>query len=133
MISAPKVWEKAVARFQLKVPESSFIDFTNPHKSNILHEVELLANNSKQKCESKQWQFPWRGGQKIPLRRVCGSSVDVLSKCAVIRDMAIQFDPGYATLPWTDFRLILQVSTSDQMNDFELIINLSLSSLMPTT
>jgi hypothetical protein len=69
-----------------------------------LHELTSLTKARQEECEKKFWKFRV-GSHEIVLRDYAGTIVDVLRK---IGDVAIQFAPPPASIPWAVVKTILQ-------------------------
>ena len=72
----------------------------------ILQSVE----RRKQECIDKQWTVS-RGGNKnaVVLRDVFTKIAVWINKFMVVGDMAVQYDPAHAALPWALVRFLLKV------------------------
>jgi hypothetical protein len=58
----------------------------------------------------RAWTIKWRGDD-IVLRDVAMKIVQWVDKFKQIGDIAVQYDPGHAILPWAIFRFLLQVNS----------------------
>ena len=105
--SQSTLWQKAVD--MLPSPECSAIGFTNIDKLTILEDAKQAALAAQDLRAKNQWKLKW-SNKDVLLRDVAGRVVDFIDKFATIGDLAVQYDPGHATLPWAGFRLLLGVS-----------------------
>jgi hypothetical protein len=78
------------------------------HWSETLEELVWLTRERQQECENGSYEFKFQG-KKLILRDVAGKIVYWLSKFKDIGDIAVNFDPVHASLPWAGIRLLLQV------------------------
>ncbi|KAI1389626.1 ankyrin repeat and SOCS box protein 7 [Hypoxylon trugodes] len=106
------LWEKAFD----SLPDEDKKSF----KSNGSHtrlqpsEIVQVIEEKKKDCEKKQWAFyTTEEGERILVRDTLGKVCDWLNKFKEIGDAAVQFDPGYAALPWAAVRILLQMSVND--------------------
>jgi type IV secretory pathway VirB9-like protein len=60
-------------------------------------------------CRAKQWTIKNRQGHKVILRDVFAKIATWIDKFKQVGDVAIQYDPGHAALPWAAIRFVLQV------------------------
>ena len=61
------------------------------------------------------WERAWKitvKGEDIVLRDVGMKTLQWVDRFKEIGDIAIQYDPGHAALPWILFRFFLQVSSN---------------------
>jgi hypothetical protein len=56
----------------------------------------------------RTWRIKWRG-EDIVLHDVGMKIVNWIDKFKQIGDIAVQYDPGHAALPWAAFRFLLEV------------------------
>lgn len=105
------LWDKAVQR----VPETelSLINFQNPEKRSILDDVLVLAQQRREECLRKRWRIRRKNGTIIILRDVFEKVIVWINKFKEVGDVAIQYDPIHASLPWAGIRMILQLTIND--------------------
>lgn len=77
-------------------------------KLDNLQELLDIADEAKQKCISDQWTIPW-GDRTIKVREMAESLMTWITKFRDIGDIAVQYDPAHAALPWAGVRLIITV------------------------
>ena len=71
----------------------------------------LSAVQEKQKeCTDKQWSIPGGSGNTIKVRDIFTKITKWVEKFIQVGDIALQYDPGHAALPWAAMRAILKVS-----------------------
>jgi hypothetical protein len=112
------LWYKALA----KLPEQDRAELCDllPHLvggadsgAGLLDDLCILAIKKKERCDEKRWKFDL-AGQQIILRDVAQKIFYWLKKFKEAGDIAVNFDPVHAALPWAAFRFLLQViSNSD--------------------
>ena len=72
----------------------------------ILESVE----RRRQECIDKQWTVPrGRTRNAVVLRDVFTKIAVWINKFMVVGDIAVQYDPGHAALPWALIRFLLKV------------------------
>ncbi|RMJ22393.1 hypothetical protein PHISP_06735 [Aspergillus sp. HF37] len=74
----------------------------------VLDEAERL----KKRCLQKRWKIHVRG-KIIILRDVFDKIISWVNDFKAIGDIAMQFDPAAASLPWAGVRFLLLVAISD--------------------
>lgn len=76
--------------------------------SALLEQFIETAQTKHQECKNRQWVVSV-GGKPIVIRAIMERLIDFAKRCRDIGNIAIQYDPGHAALPWAGFVLILQV------------------------
>lgn len=76
----------------------------------VLKDVVNLAEDKKEQCIRKRWTIKKRKGGTLILRDVFEKIAVWAQKFREIGDIAVQYDPVHAALPWAGVRLLLQVS-----------------------
>ena len=77
-------------------------------KLDILRHLEAAAIKRRTECEDRRWKFELNGRQII-LRDVAEKIVVWIDKFKQIGDIAVNFDPVHASLPWAGVRFLLEV------------------------
>ncbi|CAI6094410.1 unnamed protein product [Clonostachys chloroleuca] len=72
-----------------------------------------LAREQKKACESKQWEVKL-GSRSFKIRNGLSNIIDWLQKFKEVGDVAVNFDPVHAALPWAAFRFLLQAATGSR-------------------
>lgn len=76
--------------------------------SETLEELVWLTKEKQKECENGSYEYEFQG-KKLILRDVAEKIVHWLSKFKDIGDIAVNFHPVHASLPWAGIRLLLQV------------------------
>jgi hypothetical protein len=87
------------------------INSEKPAQQTFVLDVEELVRLTRKKqkeCEEKSYKFNFQG-KKIILRDVAEKIVSWLNKFKDFGDIAVNFDPVHASLPWAGVRFLLQV------------------------
>ncbi|KAK4118030.1 ankyrin [Parathielavia appendiculata] len=106
------LWSDAVA--QLNEELRNIIDFDRLGKREIVSELLKQANISIQHCEDRAWTFArGKSGETVIVRDVLGKVVKWIDHFKQIGDIAVQYDPGHAALPWAGVRFLLEIATKD--------------------
>lgn len=111
MAQAVDLWTKAVD--SLSPEDRQAIDFSRIEKSAILSDVLHAAEQKKQICMQKRWKFTKRNGDIVIVRDVCEKLIKWVTKFKEVGDVAVQYDPAHASLPWAAVRFLLQTSVND--------------------
>lgn len=77
-------------------------------KLEILRHLRTAAEEKRKNCEDQRWKFEVNG-RKIVLRDVAQKIIIWIDKFKQIGDIAVNFDPVHASLPWAGIRLLLEV------------------------
>ena len=93
----------------LSEEEKQQIDFNRPDKLAILDDILTVVEEKKKLCLEKRWKYKKSNGETIILRDVIEKMIKWVNKFKEVVDMAVQYDPGHAALPWAGVRFFLQV------------------------
>ncbi|KAK4182058.1 hypothetical protein QBC35DRAFT_468368, partial [Podospora australis] len=106
------LWSDAVA--QLHEELRNIIDSGRPEKQEIVSELLKQTNICIQQCNDRAWTFRRKkSGETVIVRDVLGKVVKWVDRFKEIGDIAIQYDPGHAALPWAGVRFLLDIATKD--------------------
>jgi hypothetical protein len=102
------LWQEALNG--LSEGDQAELEFVHgaPHPSPSL--VHATIVDKRDECVKKQWVlYTNKNGEKIMVREIFNRMSDWINKFKEVGDMAVQYDPGHATLPWAAVRFFLQV------------------------
>lgn len=105
------LWDRAVS--SLTDEDTQSIDFSRTDKTTILADVLQAAELKKQLCLQKRWKYTKSSGDVIIIRDLCEKMIKWVDKFKETGDLAIQYDPSHASLPWAAVRFLLQLSVND--------------------
>lgn len=100
------LWAEAVqqlseeARIVLQSPSASKLD--------LLQDLRAAADQKRQDCDNRRLKIHFNG-KEIVLRDLTDKVVVWINKFKEIGDLAVNFDPVHAALPWAGVRFLLQV------------------------
>ena len=77
-----------------------------------INTVQAAVQEKLDECIRKRWKYTRSNGQKVVLWDVLDKIMNWVNKFKSVGDIAVQYDPGHAALPWAAIRLILQASVS---------------------
>lgn len=100
-----KLWEKAFAglKDEDKPPPSS----QQLDKRTVLRDLTRVIEDKRQKCVDKEWKLS-RSDGVVSVREIFGKMVYWINKFKEVGDLAIQYDPLHAALPWAAVRFVLE-------------------------
>jgi hypothetical protein len=75
-----------------------------------LEELLGVIEQRRQLCLQRRWKFKRRNGEVVFVRDILERMVKSVNKFKEIGDVAVQYDPSHAALPWVGIRIVLQVS-----------------------
>jgi hypothetical protein len=119
MLSSPTgqtLWNKAINRLssddqdairEMQMETRSHMPLFGNTKG-LMDELIRLTRAKQAKCDEKVWKFTYRGNMII-LRDVAEKTVSWLAKFKAFGDIAVNYDPVHASLPWAGVRILLQV------------------------
>ncbi|RFU26523.1 hypothetical protein B7463_g9825, partial [Scytalidium lignicola] len=104
------LWSQAA--LSLKEQDRVLVNFLQGSKLDIVKDVLALAEERRAECLKKRWKLK-HNGKVIILRDVFEKLIKWINSFMMIGDVAIQFDPGHAALPWAGVRFLLQWTIND--------------------
>lgn len=78
-------------------------------KLDVLERLSDEVRQKRDQCKENRWKFEFNGRQII-LQDVAEKAIVWINKFKEIGDIAVQYDPVHAALPWAGVRFLLQVS-----------------------
>lgn len=99
------LWKPAVAR--VSGEQKACLDFERLDKLGIVAELLQLTDDAKQRCVGKVWRLRRGSGETVILRDVLGKVARWIYRFKDIGDVAVQYDPAHAALPWAGVRFLL--------------------------
>lgn len=102
------------------------INFAQYEKIDVLKDLREKAETSRNQFMISRWKYTRKSGETVIIRDVLEKFLRWLDMFKGIGDVAIQYDPTHATLPWAGIRLILQVSdslVSNSKEDLDIILD----------
>jgi ankyrin repeat domain-containing protein 50 len=118
------LWSKALQRLS-EQDRASILGLMPPPVGDtdsgtaLLDELCGLALKKKEKCDEKGWKLNFNG-QQVILRDVALKIIFWLQKFKEVGDIAANFDPVHAALPWAAFRFLLQVLFNNHNGEIRL-------------
>jgi hypothetical protein len=103
------LWDKAAET--LSHADRQEIDFDRSDKRAILSDVLNMVNIRKDQCLRSRWKYKNRNGEDVVLRDLMEKMAKWVNKFKEVGDVAVQYDPTHAALPWAGVRFLLQVSS----------------------
>lgn len=88
------------------------IDFECVDRLKALEGVLVAVEEKKRSCLEKRWKYKNSKGEDVILRDLFGKIVVWVDRFKEVGDIAVQYDPMHAALPWAAVRLVLQVQAS---------------------
>ena len=98
-----------------------------------IEDVHTAVQEKLHECIQKRGNYTRGDGQKVVLWDVLNKIVKWVKKFKEVGDMAIQYDPGHAALPWAAIRLLLQASFSSLETFGHMLEGVELSSQIIAT
>jgi hypothetical protein len=101
------LWKKAFD--ELSDSDKECLPFTDDDnlKRNYLENVLDETVRSRDACRERGLKFKF-GGKTFVVRDLADKILSWVEKFKEIGDIAMQYDPGHAALPWAGIRLVLQ-------------------------
>ena len=106
---AGNLWDQALGSLSEK--DKNTLEINTVGSKLDIKELLVAARAKRDICLKNQWEFEFRG-RAVNLRYQADKIISWLAKFKEVGDMAIQYDPGHAALPWAGIRFLLQVVLS---------------------
>jgi len=102
---AALLWKEAFD--ELSESDKESLPFADDDKRNYLENVLDQAARSRDTCRARGLKFKF-GEKTFVVRDLADKILSWVKKFKEIGDIAVQYDPGHAALPWAGIRLVLQ-------------------------
>ena len=99
------LWKKAFDGLSDNDKES--LPFTDDDKRNYLENVLDQTARSRDACRERGLKFKF-GEKTFVVRDLADKIMSWVGKFKEIGDIAVQYDPDHAALPWAGIRILLQ-------------------------
>ena len=110
---AGNLWGQALGSLSEK--DKNTLEASKTGSKLDIEELLVAAKAKRDICLKNQWEFEFRG-RAVNLRYQADKIISWLAKFKEVGDMAIQYDPSHAALPWAGIRFLLQVIPSILFN-----------------
>ena len=97
--SSINLWDLAATRLSEK--DKATLDLSSTTK---LDDLLSAVDSRRKECERRQWTV-----KRVVLRDVFTKIAKWIEKFIEVGDIAVQYDPGHAALPWAALRFLLKV------------------------
>ncbi|GAB1216592.1 hypothetical protein ATERTT37_005808 [Aspergillus terreus] len=104
------LWKAALN--SLSEDDRSRINFHSPNLQ-VLSELHELTTKEIQRAEQGRHSFKRRNGQKVIVKDLFSKVAKWIDHFKQVVDVAVQYDPGHAALPWAGVRFLLEIAISD--------------------
>lgn len=84
------------------------MDWAHEKRASV-QELQQLTEKSQTRATEKAWSISRSNGQKVIVRDLLAKVVKWVNHFKAVADVAIQYDPVHAALPWAGFRFLLNV------------------------
>lgn len=104
------LWDLALEKLSLEDKEAMSPMMLNSKldKLDLLRHLHNAAVKKRIECENRRWKLEVNG-RRIILRDVAEKIIFWIDKFKQIGDIAVNFDPVHASLPWAGIRFLLEV------------------------
>lgn len=105
---AANLWDKAIEALSDKDKEQ--ISLYRSDRLALLNDVLETVELKKKQCMENRWKYKKSNGEDVILRDLFEKMTKWVKKFKEFGDIAVQYDPAHAALPWAGVRFLLQVS-----------------------
>ncbi|KAJ9129657.1 hypothetical protein NKR23_g12492 [Pleurostoma richardsiae] len=109
--SVDDLWAAAVAHLDRDL--RSDIDFEHAEKREVVSEVLRITDEARSQHAAKAWRLRRKNGATVSVRDVLAKIAKWADGFKEIGDVAVQYDPAHAALPWGGVRFLLQIAVDD--------------------
>ena len=99
----------ALAADQLYDDDKRNINFSCPDKLNILADLHAETERSRRKSVESRWKYTRKSGETVIIRDIFEKIIRWIDIFKQVGDVAVQYNPMHAALPWAGIRFVLQV------------------------
>ncbi|CAI0643720.1 unnamed protein product [Colletotrichum noveboracense] len=108
---APNLWD--IARKRLTNTEEAQLAKAAVDNNTLSQQLLELVQGKQQQCMDSRWKFKRSNGAVVVIRDVFEKVVRWLQRFKEVGDVATQYDPAHAALPWAGVRMLLQIAIND--------------------
>ncbi len=111
MRSSNELWAAALELLSLE--DRQLIVFDEQDKLGGLTDLQRITEDAKTRSIEHRWRFrrPGRGRETIVLHDLFSKIATWIDRFKQVGDIAVQYDPAHAALPWAGVRFLLEVLT----------------------
>lgn len=91
----------------------AIIDSAETGKRDVPAAALAAAKARHDFCLKRRWKITKPNGDAIIVRNVVEKIVKWINKFKEVGDVAVQYDPSHASLPWAGVRFLLQLTIND--------------------
>ncbi|KAJ4186933.1 hypothetical protein NW759_016926 [Fusarium solani] len=110
-VSGDDLWAAAIRT--LGDESTSRIDFAQESKQKTLDELLAVTEQARKRLADKSWSFKRKNGEVVFVRDVLAKAAKWVNHFKAVGDIAVQYDPVHAALPWAGVRFLLNVAVGD--------------------
>jgi hypothetical protein len=107
---ADDLWGKAI--ITLSQEDRIELNVDRVEKLDVLDDLLSAALEKLSLCKAKQWKYK-KGHREINIRDQLEKIIVWVNKFKEVGDIAMQYDPSHAALPWAGVRFLLQTTIND--------------------
>ena len=89
------------------------LDIYRTAKIAVLDDILSLIKVKQNICLQKRWKFKKSSGESLVFRDLVDKIAIWVGKFVKVGDVAAQYDPTHAALPWAAVRFLLQITLND--------------------
>ncbi|OBS15059.1 hypothetical protein FPOA_14076 [Fusarium poae] len=109
--SGDDLWSAAIQTLGHEL--TSQIDFAQDSKEKTLDEVLAVTEQARKRSVGKSWSFKRKNGEVVFVRDLLAKAAKWVNHFKDVGDIAVQYDPAHAALPWAGVRFLLNVAVGD--------------------
>ncbi|KAJ5611907.1 ankyrin repeat-containing domain protein [Penicillium herquei] len=108
---SPPLWSLALSSLPAKDQRMFTLPTSPPpDTTRILDEILSALEKQRDRCKRDKWKTIGIGGKELVIRDICSKIAAHVKKFTEVVDIAVQYDPVHAALPWAGVRFLLQLT-----------------------
>lgn len=124
------LWDKAFNRLDENLRSS--LGQARTHKRDILAAVLRAVEDKRDKSLQGRWKVKLPSREVIIVRDVLEKITRWVVRFREVGDIAVQYDPAHASLPWAAVRFLLQLTVNDIQQYGAMIVDIEVISRLIT-
>lgn len=106
-----QLWDEALTHLDEKDHSRQVLQTIGDHVK--ISEVQAVVQQRLDECVGKQWEYTKINGERVVVRRLLEKIFRTVNKFKEAGDVAVQYDPAHAALPWAAVRFVLQAAINN--------------------
>ncbi|KAK8221521.1 hypothetical protein IWZ01DRAFT_43965 [Phyllosticta capitalensis] len=102
------LWDKVVS--ELSYEDRQMFKICGEPHIKILDDIQSKVKTCRDECLRKKWKIKGFRGREIVVRDICAKLMSHIDSYLHVIDIAVQYDPVHAALPWAGIRFLFRIA-----------------------